>query len=300
MEIKKVIVVYKKTLYQLYGKEQKDARFLKLIGENNRTVRRLKRVHEKHTQSLEKLKSILKKHRIEAQFVYRADHFNEKNADLIISLGGDGTFLEAARSTHCKPILGIKSSPIGSVGMFCGVEMGQFEKVLEKIKLDQAPFVQLHRLKLTIDGKSISLPVLNDILITHANPAAMSRFLVVYNHKTEDICSSGLWVSPPAGSTGGIRSGGGKILPLEKKCFQFLIREPYEGPGRVVKVKKGLVHPGEPFKVISKMRKGGIYLDGSHRRIPFVIGETLNVGLHEHPLKVFAYNTSKRKKLQNK
>ena len=77
----------------------------------------------------------------------------------------------------------------------------------------------------TLDGVMLPEAALNDVLIAHQHPAATSRYLVRLGRISETHRSSGLWVSTPAGSTAGIRSSGGAVLPLRSRRLQFRARE---------------------------------------------------------------------------
>ena len=295
MKLEKVIVVFKKTLFQLYGKEKKDPSFLKLLRTKHKTVQRLGKIHTGHRGCIAKTKEILDELGIDSKFIYRASHYDERHADLILSVGGDGTFLEAAQYASKKPILGLNSNPKDSVGMYCGITIHELKETLLAIKEDKLKPIELQRLRITLSGKKIAWPILNDILISHTNPAATSRFLIQWRNKEERVRCSGMWISPPAGSTGATRSAGGKILPLKSNKFQFVIREPYEAPGERLPWHKGIVSKEERLVLHSKMRQGGVYLDGSHRRWKFSLGEKLVVEAKGPTLKVFAYNEKRRK-----
>lgn len=64
---------------------------------------------------------------ISVRTVYRNDLAAQIDwADIVISAGGDGTFLAAAAvvGNNQKPVIGINTDPIGLVLAFFGVEFG--------------------------------------------------------------------------------------------------------------------------------------------------------------------------------
>ena len=63
--------------------------------------------------------------------------------------------------------------------------------------------------------------VLNDILICHHNPGAMSRYYLTVGRVREEQRSSGVWIATAAGSSGGLHSAGGKVLPRKIKNFNI-------------------------------------------------------------------------------
>ena len=71
--------------------------------------------------------------------------------------------------------------------------------------------------------------VLNDILVCHHNPGAMSRYFLTVEGTREEQRSSGVWIATAAGSSGGLHSAGGKVLTQKSKEFQYRPRELYRG-----------------------------------------------------------------------
>ena len=62
---------------------------------------------------------ILLTHGIRFTESYRGRGIDYLKYDLIITVGGDGTFLEAAKHAKHQIILGVNSAPDHSVGRFC-------------------------------------------------------------------------------------------------------------------------------------------------------------------------------------
>lgn len=138
-----------------------------------------------------------------------------KASDLIVVLGGDGTFLSVARMMDGRsiPILGVNLGKLGFLTEFALEEMlPALEKALEgdytcedRIMLD----VSISR-----EGKNVaSYTVLNDLVITRNAPARMVDVHVwaggmFVNNYTAD----GLIVSTPTGATAYNLSAGGPIV----------------------------------------------------------------------------------------
>ena len=287
MKSKNVLVVYKKSAYQIYVLEHKNPLFreresLKEAG----YLKAFRASHELHYQTLRAIQLFFKEKGIKCRAVYRAKKINYAPYDLVITVGGDGTFLEAARRMGKQKVLGINSDPKGSVGSFCTANPRTFKGVLSRFFSGRAKISQLNRLKLILQGKPIGTNVLNDILICHRNPAAMSRYWIKVGGKREEHRSSGLWVSTAAGSTGAIKTAGGRILDRRSKLIQYRPRELYQGHGVKYRLKGGLVAPSKILKIGSMMRDGMLYIDGPHLKIPFRFGDTLQVSNSPFPLSV--------------
>ena len=136
--------------------------------------------------------------------------------------------------------------------------------------------------------------MLNEILVCHANPAAVSSYFLHVDGHEEAQRSSGIWIATPAGSTAAIRSAGGLVLPIHSDNFQFLVREPYQRPDSTYRQIKGIRPFGTPVELISKMRQGRIYVDGPHISYPFTIGDRLRLDFEVPPLLVFGLDDARR------
>ena len=230
-----------------------------------------------HRRSFAAIERTLKSRGIKFDRLARGKAFDESSYDLVISLGGDGTFLDAARYLDKTPILGVNSAPGHSVGRLCPVSRSNFEKALKNFLEGELRLKRLHRMQVSLEGKRWHQPVLNDVLVCHAVPAAMSRYLLTISGTREDQRSSGLWISTAAGSTGAIKSSGGRELPLFSKCFQYVPRELFEGHGARYRLKGGVLPKNIGLKVVSQMREGRIYLDGARVWLSFKSGAQLNI-----------------------
>lgn len=136
------------------------------------------------------------------------------NVDLVISMGGDGTFLKAACMVGEReiPILGINK---GRLGFLADVLPSEIEDVLEHV-LRRDYMIENHTvIKLEADGECVdSCPfALNDIAVLKRDTASMisikayvnGEFLVNYQ-------ADGLIIATPTGSTAYSLSNGGPII----------------------------------------------------------------------------------------
>src|SRR6202041_2833873 len=89
------------------------------------------------------------------------------------------------------------------------------------------PIVQVPRVGIAIDGKPMRYVAMNEFLVAHANPAAMSRLFLERGGREVLHKCSGLWVAAAAGSTGAIASSGGMWQPLGDTRLQVQVREAY-------------------------------------------------------------------------
>jgi NAD+ kinase len=205
-------------------------------------------------------------------------------ASLVVTVGGDGTFLRAAHFLRATPMLGVNSDPRHSRGAFCCCTGGTFAATLERWLRGRAPVVPLHRLAVAINGRRVREPVLNDLLVTHGNPAATARYVLQAGRRTEEQLSSGLWVATAAGSTGAALSAGGCVLPLSSHRIQFVVREPYPAQRVRYRLTEGTMPPGAVLSVTALVPGMAIYLDGPAVRYPLAFGDRCVVGDARLPL----------------
>ncbi|MGI6778066.1 MAG: NAD(+)/NADH kinase [Acetivibrionales bacterium] len=137
------------------------------------------------------------------------------NSDIIICLGGDGSFLGVARKVYKRniPILGIN---LGALGFLTEVEKKDIDKAVEciiggKYSIEERMMLETEILREDrILGKDIAL---NDVVISRG---ALSRILHVSTYINGTFVDSfpgdGLIVSTPTGSTGYTLSTGGPIV----------------------------------------------------------------------------------------
>ena len=279
----RLLVVHKKSLYQKFVLDKNDQRIAKLVRERDLSAKRIHAAHVFHTKALESVKKDLEELGIDYKLVCRDLTYTVKGYDLILSIGGDGTFLEASHHAVDIPLLGINSSPRYSVGYFCRTTPKDLKRFLKKF-LKNRRVKKLQRLCLTLNGKTCPSLTLNEILITNIHPAGTSRYILKIGKNQEEHKSSGIWVAPAAGSTAALCSAGGHKLPLQSQRYQYVVREPYQQPGRLLKLKKGVLNAEDKLEVISKMDNGAFYIDGPHIHQPLKRGDRLTIQQSKKPL----------------
>lgn len=262
-----MLVIYKKSAYQIYVRERRHAHIEQLVKARDPSALRLVRAHQAHLGTIEAARKTLSKLGVEAQFRHRSDHTHAQNVDLVVTLGGDGTLLWSSHHVAWNtPIVAINTAPKDSVGYFCAGTRREMPEVLAAALSGKLPQTKLTRMMVSVDGKVLSERVLNDALYCHDCPASTSRYSLRLGRIVEQHKSSGVWVGPAAGSSAAQRSAGGQLLPIEAEELQFVVREPYEADGARYRLKIGLVEKGQTLKLQSHMRAGRLFLDGPHSK----------------------------------
>jgi NAD+ kinase len=273
----RIAIVVKRTTYRKFVVEEHDPLITKLLRRRDPSVNRLKQSHEDHEATMREVEEAVAK--IGATIVHRGGpRFRIPKADLVVSVGGDGTLLAASHQIGDGiPLLGVNSAPESSVGFFCGARKGNILSTIERALAGRLRALELTRMRVELNGKCIHARVLNDALVCHASPAATSRYILRVEDGEEDQRSSGMWIGPAAGSTAAQRSAGGRVLPLSSEKLQYVVREPYTPAGGHFRFAKGLVEPGHALVLRSKMREAKVFLDGHRIVHSITIGDVLTL-----------------------
>lgn len=255
----------------------------------------LRRAHEIHRSGVDAVLDHLEREGISFASGYRSEVDDPASFDLVVTVGGDGTVLDLSHRVRDVPILAVNSHPDSSVGYFCAGTADRFPDLLTRARDGRLSNFQLMRFRLEIDGAPTGPPVLNDVLIGHANPAAVSRYEIkVGDRPAEMQASSGIWLSTPAGSTAAIRSAGGYVLPLGCRCIQYLVREPYPIRDRPYRHRTGIHPVDENLEIRSRMQNGRIFVDGPHITNEFEFGRVLRLDADAPDLSVLGLETHRR------
>ena len=276
-KISKVLIVYKKSSYQEHALDEKDENYLRLIREQSIVIKRSKSTHDVHLESLETVKSQLSHLQIPYALRLRTDLSPIKGYDLVLTIGGDGTFLETSHYINDGLLLGINSVPTESVGYYCKATAENFLEKMYAYLEGRSKIQKLHRLRLEIDGQLQFPLALNDLLFANQNPAGTTRYVLKIGNKKEEQKSSGLWVSAAPGSTAATKSSGGRALPLSSDKIQYVIREPYAPPGKKYKLLKGILPAKQKIEILSMMDDASIFVDGPHQTYTIRRGSLITI-----------------------
>ncbi len=288
MRIQKVLLVYKKSAYDIHFGKYRHPSLARLYREGDPQLAHFERSHHVHYGTLKAVRDLLKKNKFSVRAVSRGEVPSARGFDLVLSVGGDGTFLEAARRTGIEPIIGVNSDPAHSVGRFCTADRRSFPALLERALAGRAHVRRLARLAMKLNGRPLGTPVLNDVLVCHVNPAAMSHYVIAVQGRREQHRGSGVWIATAAGSTGASHSAGGRFLPLESRRFLYWPRELYRGHRLAYRLKGGVLPPEGRLTLRSLMPEGMIYPDGAHARHPFGYGDVLEISPSKTVLSVLS------------
>ncbi|MFA6089526.1 MAG: NAD(+)/NADH kinase [Candidatus Woesearchaeota archaeon] len=290
--MKDVLVVYKKSLFELYSKST-DENVFDYINNQGLDAKAIKESHDVQKLTLEHVVSELERRNIQFDMIYRADLKEITNKELVIVVGGDGTFLEVSHYVNNDkiPLFGVNSDPkrnfndvlTGSVGYYMACSKYNFNSIFNNLNSIQK--YKLNRFQLSINDSVLPELVLNDVLISHSCPAATSRFTFNFEGVKKEYKNSGILISTPSGSTAWMYEEGGNVVPLSDDSFQI---------HPIGKRKREYLFAKE-LDVHSLTRQGMIYIDGGHLGYDFSLCSTLKIR-NGTPLLVLGDLSEKREK----
>ncbi len=149
-------------------------------------------------------------------------NYKHKNYDLIIAVGGDGTFLYAARTFIDLgiPIMGINA---GRMGFLMEVNPDEFHESLDKISRNEVDLIKRMLLCLSLKraGKIIyKFTFLNDAVVSKGVLSRMVEIsLSLEKKEISKYRADGLIVSTPTGSTAYNLAAGGPILTPDMEAM---------------------------------------------------------------------------------
>ncbi|NOZ81134.1 MAG: hypothetical protein GXP63_05670 [DPANN group archaeon] len=246
---------------------------------------------KEHQKTVRVVKETLKEHGCDYRFIPR-NRFNKRRmrgADIIITVGGDGTFLSVAQqNVKGVPMLGVNSNPQTKVGFLCNADRFDFKKKFERISKNRFRLVKLTRLECKI-GQKVLEPALNEIFFGHSKPYKLSRYTLYINKKSEKQRSSGIIVGTATGSNAWLRSAGAKPMRRDATRMQLFVREPHKGPFMRSTMVKTLLRPNDVIRIKSREKNQIVIADSVGVEYKARYGEWITIRRSPHPLPVIFF-----------
>ena len=203
----------------------------------------------------------------------------------LIVLGGDGTFLRAARAIAevDVPMLGVN---LGKIGFLSKVEAHQLEAVLAQIVDGQFGIEERMAAKATVhpggsDQGTEEYIALNDVVVARGQLARVVRLDVnVGTSHLATFIADGLVISTPTGSTGYSFSAGGPILdPVARNLIVTPIA------GYLSAIRSVVVSPRHTVRCrVVDAVEALISIDGREDR-PVQVGDVIAVTAMQRPIR---------------
>ena len=209
-----------------------------------------------------------------------------RTTDALVVLGGDGTFLRAARAVAevDVPLIGIN---LGKVGFLSKAEASDLEPVLERItagefRIDERLAIEGRILRQGLGDDAARHVALNDIVIARGSLARVCRLDVsIDDSHLATFIADGLVVASPTGSTGYSFSAGGPILdPASRNlvvtpiaAYLSAIRSVVVSPQQVVRCRVV-----DAFEAL-------VSVDG-REDLPIAVGDVVEVRALDRPIRL--------------
>ncbi|MCF8256767.1 MAG: NAD kinase [Flavobacteriales bacterium] len=155
-----------------------------------------------------------RKDRLQGRTVAPDDRLTAGSYDMLVSIGGDGTILEAARMVRDSgiPILGINN---GRLGFLSSTPLEETEQALARViageyVVEQRSLIELRSVDNPFEDRNFAL---NELTVHKSNRSSM---IVIHAYIDGAFLNTywadGLIISTPTGSTGYSLSAGGPIV----------------------------------------------------------------------------------------
>ena len=206
-------------------------------------------------------------------------------SDLICVLGGDGTFLRAARGIgdSAAPTLGVN---LGRVGFLAKVETDDLERALSKVASGDFALEDRFRIEASLlraNGEREQHACLNEVVVARGPRVRMIQVEVeVSGSHLATWVSDGVVVATPTGSTAYSFSAGGSVLDPRLRNMIITSVAGYLSPLRSV-----VAGEDQVVRLILRQAVSGatISIDGQWD-MPMAVGETVEVRALPVPLRM--------------
>ncbi|MGP4108286.1 NAD kinase [Virgibacillus sp. L01] len=145
---------------------------------------------------------------------------DHKQANVIISIGGDGAFLQAVRKTGFRQdclYTGITQSD--ESGLYCDFNMDNFDEMLHSMVHEEMEVRRFPVINVQVNGEN-SFNCLNEVSIRSTIIKTIVIDVYIDDMQFETFRGDGLIVATPTGSTGYNKSTQGAIIDPKIPCFQ--------------------------------------------------------------------------------
>lgn len=194
--------------------------------------------------------------------------------DIVVSVGGDGTFLRTAYivGNSAIPVLGINT---GRLGFLAAINYADMEETLQEVLAGTYRVEERSLLKMSTDEAfppdNFNVHALNEVAILKQDTASMlSIHAYINNDYLTSYQADGLIIATPTGSTAYSLSIGGSILSPTTPCIILSAIAPHNLTSRSLVVDEESVIS---LKVESRSHMFLVSVDGESR----VLDETVNI-----------------------
>nr|WP_202406309.1 NAD kinase [Pontibacillus yanchengensis] len=143
------------------------------------------------------------------------------NANIIISVGGDGMFLQAVRKTGFRQdclYTGITRAE-GEAGLYCDFNLEHFDEMVHSMMHEELEVRRFPVIETNVNNNT-SFYCLNEVSIRSSLIKTITMDVYIDDLHLETFQGDGLIVSTPTGSTAYNKSINGAVVDPKIPCFQ--------------------------------------------------------------------------------
>lgn len=225
---------------------------------------------------------------VEAVETHRDVEVELKDAGLVLTLGGDGTFLAGARlaAPHGIPILGVN---LGRLGFLTELESGDLRGALRRFlageyRIEERTMLQVALLR---QGHSVVQQIgLNEVVVDHTGEARILRLEIdVSGQAVGVIDADGAIVATASGSTAYALASGGPILEPTLEDLVLVPMSPF-----ALTVRPIVFAPAQVVTLTVVRGPAEMRIDGTKHGHRVAVGDSVRCGAHPRRLKVVRFS----------
>ncbi len=220
-----------------------------------KNCQRCSRIVERIVDIVPKNWTIMYEREVGKYLPVKSKDIENMDADLIISVGGDGTVLWALQHTNC-PILGIN---MGGLGFLSEVEIGEIEASIYELARGNYRIERSRKLSVFLNGQRLE-DCTNEVIVHSSKIAKIRKFLISTPDSFIDrVAADAVIVATPVGSTSYSFSAGGPILMPSLNAVVVSYIAPFASRSRPIVLPMGT---DINIRVLDKNQDCIVILDG--------------------------------------
>ncbi|MCR8965475.1 NAD kinase [Brevibacillus halotolerans] len=150
------------------------------------------------------------------------DANSQEKPDMVLSIGGDGTMLEAVHQYGFEPhYIGIHTGHLGFYADWHPDQLDEFAEALEQVDPLIAEYPTVSCQIRTKDGQLLEKWALNELVIRNASLSSLVVSVFINEQEFEHFRGDGLIISSPSGSTAYNKAVDGALLHPSLEAIQL-------------------------------------------------------------------------------
>jgi NAD kinase len=224
--------------------------------------------HQRHYFAYDLLIDNLQKHNLNFDFIKDKQLAQTDFGlyDLVITLGGDGTFINSCAKVVSQKIIGINSEPRKSVGGLASFVPSDIPGLCHQIATGNLQIENWDRLCAKINGVELPFWAINEILVSKPNIYQTSKLHIAAQDSEAFCYGNGILVATQRGSTAFYQSASGlEFGGLEFGHFGYALVLPFQIKGNLPKT--AILRPDQTIAITAKRSGHSLIFDCDEKRV---------------------------------